>query len=336
MKTIHALISYVALLLLSVRVAPANPIHGAISIDEWSVSGDAEQLDVAIDFSLTPLKMRANERVVITPVVQGESGEELSLPDIVVGRRGGLIAHLREVEPLRGEGLWSEPQLMIPARRRGGGEASYRVSVDSAPWMQSGDLLLYSLYVNCRDRVAGELLASMLRDRDVVQQLEVEPMELPQQRTTTSLSLLFERGAARVDIDYASNGEVMVALDSLLNGGGVRLVSVTGYASPQGDESLNNLLSKHRALDVEALLKGCYPSLDNVSTLWQGEDWGELRREVSLSEIPYSRAILSIIDSSTKDNLRERELEAMGAEEYDYIVNQFYPPLQRVEVVVIK
>ncbi len=219
----------------------ANPIIGAISIDSYELRSESGELYIDIDISLPPLDFAPNERVVITPSIQADGQERLSLPDIVVGRRGALISHLRDVEPIYGEGLWSEPQGVIRVSRKYGSQYRYSLRLEDEEWMQRGDLTISCRYLNCRDVSESSLLATIYHQ----DALPLEPLELPDNQEdivsaepTTTMSLLFEKGESTLNLDYASNREVAQSLNSLISSGDVEELSIVGYANRKSRKSI--------------------------------------------------------------------------------------------------
>lgn len=115
----------------------------------------------------------------------------------------------------------------------------------------------------------------------------------------------------------------------------VKLVSITGYASPDGPQPLNERLSKGRTADFKAYGDKHYHfsthySLENHSV---AEDWEGLRRAVMQSPVPDREAVLKILDGPLSHHEKELQLKALPAA-WEYLKEQLLPPLRRVEVVV--
>ncbi len=115
----------------------------------------------------------------------------------------------------------------------------------------------------------------------------------------------------------------------------VKLISITGYASPDGPDALNERLSKARTdnfttygNDHYHLTKHYHLEQSSVA-----EDWSAVRSAVAQSSMPDRERVLQILDSPASHAQKESELKALP-EAWDYLKTKLLPPLRRVEVKV--
>lgn len=115
----------------------------------------------------------------------------------------------------------------------------------------------------------------------------------------------------------------------------VKLISITGYASPDGPEALNERLSKARTTHFQSYGDKHYHLTDHypLTTSSVAEDWSAVRSAVAQSSMPDRERVLQILDSSASHTQKEAELKALPAA-WDYLKSTILPPLRRVEVVV--
>lgn len=120
--------------------------------------------------------------------------------------------------------------------------------------------------------------------------------------------------------------------DSLVK---VNSVVITGYASPDGPEALNEQLARARARDFRNYVdrKYGFSKKFNVRTSSVAEDWEMCRRLVAQSSMPDRQAVLDIIDGPKTPAAKEAALKAMPAA-WDYMVVHILPPIRRVAMTI--
>lgn len=115
-------------------------------------------------------------------------------------------------------------------------------------------------------------------------------------------------------------------------------VTVTGYASPEGDWLYNKALSEKRAAGVLDWILSSYPVLTGqckVRSSGQGEDWVGLCSSISSGNMKGKDEVLSIIKRFGINQGREKKLmKYAGGEAYRYMYRNYYPALRRVEIEV--
>ncbi len=123
----------------------------------------------------------------------------------------------------------------------------------------------------------------------------------------------------------------------------VRKVLIKGYASPDGPQDWNVLLSKNRAKVVarfvsrEMARRGIKDARvpDFFEQINTPEDWEGLRKEVEHSDLPANQkqAILNILASNM--SLDEKEAALRKADAWQALVDVYLPRLRRSEIVLV-
>lgn len=119
----------------------------------------------------------------------------------------------------------------------------------------------------------------------------------------------------------------------------VQKLTITGYASPEGDFNANLALSQRRADSFKAYLITMYGSLSSLSqfpAVGKGEDWAGLRKSVEESPyVPMKEDVLRLIDGYSIEGGREARLMQLGGGSvYKYLLENLYPPLRRMDMEV--
>ncbi len=115
----------------------------------------------------------------------------------------------------------------------------------------------------------------------------------------------------------------------------VQLISITGYASPDGPQAFNDRLARARTTDFTRYGDQKYHFSDRyrLETRSVAEDWEGLRHSVQHSSMPNREAVLKILDGTASHEEKERQLKEMPAA-WEYLKTDILPELRRVEVVI--
>ena len=119
----------------------------------------------------------------------------------------------------------------------------------------------------------------------------------------------------------------------------VQKLTITGYASPEGDFNANLALSQRRADSFKSYLITMYGTLSGLSqfpAVGKGEDWAGLRKSVAESTyVPMKEDVLRLIDGYSIEGGREARLMQLGGGSvYKYLLENLYPSLRRMDMEV--
>ena len=155
------------------------------------------------------------------------------------------------------------------------------------------------------------------------------------------VAFLINEAEMRADVD--GNKEYMEQissqLDQVINDTTIRLqrIIVSGYASPDGPYQKNAKLAQSRT----DILKDFIVNRSNISnslleTHAVPEDWDGLEQAVLNtpdSDLPHKQAILGIIGSSEKLDVKERKIRALRTD-FNYLKENVLPKLRRTEFYI--
>ncbi|MEX0966348.1 MAG: hypothetical protein WD077_03855 [Bacteroidia bacterium] len=118
-------------------------------------------------------------------------------------------------------------------------------------------------------------------------------------------------------------------------------ISITSYASPDGEVAFNSRLSEHRTnaayrYMVRELRKRNIDRYNDTAFYRRAsikEDWEGFRRSVSNSNLENKNEVLQIIDSRDLSN-EQKEERIRRAGTWDYLAENIFPPLRRSEVTM--
>jgi outer membrane protein OmpA-like peptidoglycan-associated protein len=156
----------------------------------------------------------------------------------------------------------------------------------------------------------------------------------------------------KLNKEQAAKDVVQQFIDFIAEGHVIDKIVVTGWASPEGEESRNQDLSKNRTAEgekwfnkqFENYLKD-YAKQNNlkykdmpkpelvIQTKAAGEDWSGFEKAVEKSSIAEKNQILNVVRSQNSSEMKEQKIREM-TDIYNEIKEMILPPLRRVEVAM--
>lgn len=315
----------------------------AVSAGNVDVAHTDNNFFVRMDIDLSGYKgLNSNRDITITPLLAGAS-DTLRLDPIMVAGRARYYLHLRQSENSR-----PVKQLYQAGKAN---TINYEATVAYQPWMDHSDIILSAQSCGC----AGEPIAAL----DVpVEHIDLTPLTPPQfipYFTFLKPSAEVEKhreikGQAYIDFPvnrtelyptYRKNpvelAKINATIDSVRLDKDVTFKSMTikGYASPEGSYQNNVRLAKGRTATLKEYVLAQYSFPQSmVSTSYDPEDWGGLRRYVESSTIANRDGILAIIDSDLLPDPKNEEIKRKYPEQYDFLLKEVYPGLRHSDYTV--
>jgi len=131
----------------------------------------------------------------------------------------------------------------------------------------------------------------------------------------------------------------------------VKSININAWASPEGEETLNQKLTDNRSKSADSWLKGIYDAnaaayakvnkLKNfkatypvINLMAKGEDWDGFQKELSASNIKDKNTILNVIKSQNDKFKREKTIRDMAVI-YKEIEDNILSLLRRSEIVYV-
>lgn len=157
----------------------------------------------------------------------------------------------------------------------------------------------------------------------------------------------------KLNKDKAAKEAVQKFIDFMAEGRIINKMVITGWASPEGEESNNEDLSKKRTeqgqkwfnQQFEKYLKEYakknkikYKDMPKPELVFEtkaaGEDWSGFEKAVEASTIAEKGQILNVVRSQPNNMMKEQKIKEM-TDIYNEIKEAILPPLRRVEVSMI-
>lgn len=177
-----------------------------------------------------------------------------------------------------------------------------------------------------------------------VQKEGVENIAALDSLCSTPLLLHFRFDRSLVEYDYMDNPHTLREFQTLFSDSlqlsRIDTVSISSYASPDGNTWYNSRLAYQRAVAVKGYLIWKYPGLDQhrIVVRSQGEDWKGLRQSVEAdATVPDREEVLAILDKVTdKEHCKLLLRRLNGGTAYRYIYKNLLPRLRNAAVCTIR
>lgn len=320
-----------------------------IKIENQQVVKENNQLSVSMDIVLNELKIKTNDLILLTPVLQSNRGDDRwELPPVVIsgGRR------LKVLERTRRLNNYSEfevqPQVIVKRKNGTNQHISYNTMFPLAVWMKDASFTLKEIITGCAECDKGRddlLLVSRIIKEDYVPTYKIAYIipEIQPYRKEAKHSAPINFRFDKWDIlpAYKNNPTVLAKVNDVITeiriSDKINIIdfSVTGYASPEGTVQYNKILSERRADSFADYLANMY-GIDRtrMQVSGYGEDWNMVREQVKNSSLTYKDDILRIIDDVADPDARDAHLARLPGTTYRTLLRQYYPAIRRIEYAV--
>lgn len=152
-------------------------------------------------------------------------------------------------------------------------------------------------------------------------------------------NVLFKQGMVNISSTLEGNGDKLKILHEIVNDSSysIKKIRISVGCSPEGSYNRNNIIVKERACSLKKYLCDNY----NLCTdsLYEEhlkvEDWDGAVLLMKDFPVPYKEEVLSIINSNSIFNGREKKLmDLHGGIPYKYMFRNIFPLLRRAEVQI--
>lgn len=293
---------------------------------------------------LDSMKVRPNQTLVFTPVIEDASGQNTATMRslIVNGRKQHIVYE-------RNNGNKNYPDAAELQRHNGTAQSyDYREAIALEPWMRNATVRLSIDTCGCGNLVgrnAGNPVdvnphwdkkcsliyatPSALNDDDPVLSLQGKAyLDFPVNRT-------------ELHPDYHNNAselhKIMATIDTVRNNPKVTITSISihGYASPEGSYSNNTRLAQGRAATLTDYVKNQYDLPASVYHVESTpEDWAGLDSFLVKSNLAEKEELLKIVRSDMEPDPKDAYLRKNFPEAYNTILNACYPYLRHSDYEV--
>jgi len=351
-KTIYNICIGILLLMLvtpSIAQTEAVIFDGQIPVKVQRLRQVEDSVQLVMDIDLTEVKVGTDRSLILTPVLVTSQGREHKMKNILINGNQRHKAFTREVE-LNGWGrqLNDAHQDIIRLNNDGRRVYRYRSSVEFENWMREARMDIESDLCGCAghvqqlgsDKVANRIILEGVKPYRAlpnVSYIRPEVEEVKARSESADVFLDFPVARTEINPSFGNNPRELQKIEQVLReiredkNLTVSNVTITGYASPEGDINFNNQLSRGRAEALRGYLSmraGIPSHLYQVG--YGGEDWDGLARLVQQSYIEPKETILSIIRYYNPQERKNRLKALNGGRTYQQLLHQLYPQLRRV------
>ena len=310
----------------------------SIVVENKKVEQTGHNLVVDLTLNMDSLKLRADHRLVFTPMVRSLSeGKEVAMPQIIVNGRRQDISYQRYAH----KDFAADAQTV---RRKNGTQQSYDYSavVPYEAWMENADVIIAEDLCGC-----GEVEE---QDMTVIQRLR-KPYMAYLRPAAEARKARTEQGRAFIDFpvdrtelhpDYRNNprelDKIISTINLVKNDKNVSItgVEIHGYASPEAPYNYNARLAEGRAKTLTDHVRRLVDlDRDVFKVASTPEDWEGLRQALREGNLEDKDAILAIAEDESLDpDAREWRIKKNYPKQYRFMLDNYYPALRHSDYVV--
>lgn len=313
--------------------------------------GEKGKVQLKMTLNLDDLKLKSNDRLLLTPVLKDRETNEIVylFPQVEIkGYKRGIVIERKDG---KGDAVRSGELFASLGRENGTPQSvQYSYSFPYSKSMEGKELLLAEQVYGCSDCFILEDSKPLMDDfrlklyepqyRVSYIVPPVEPVKARADKHTATLNFR----VAKHDLDpaYGDNrrilGEVQKVMGEVKGDENITITSLTvaGFASPEASMAYNKSLSERRAKSFADYLSSHFGlAQSQMKVEAPGEDWDMTRELVAESGHAEREAILLIIDQTSNPDARDAKLKKLsGGQTYRWMLNELYPKVRRVEYTI--
>ena len=314
---------------------------GAVTIDNVQTNVENKRVDVAFRLNLNNLKLKAEQQLILTPLLAAD-GDTTALQPIIINGRSQQI-RMQRAGKLDAKNMEGEQPIVV--LRKNGTEQSiiYSQSVERMRPVEADQLQVLAAQDLCG---CGDLKN---QDRTLITTIDnlgawmpaltfVKPAaEARKQRAEKGEAYLsFRVNKTDIVVDLFDNSrelaKITKTIDLVREDKNVQItgINIHGFASPEGRYESNDRLAQGRAQTLTEYVQRMVKLDKQLFTVSHtAEDWEGLRKFIAESNMEHKQQILSIAnDASLKEDEREARIKAEYTEEYKFLLAACYPALR--------
>ena len=308
-----------------------------------SLSRQGDLLQVRITMPLSELDVQSKRAVILMPVVLADtaaSASAVELPTLGVFGRQRYLYYERGSAEATADQIW--PASKAPATYE------YTATTPWQDWMDGCTLRLARTDYGCCYNIEGEGYLDLAR-------LELprpfEPRFSFLRPTADATKSRQVKGRAFIDFpvnrteiypDYRGNtrelAKIRATIDSVAGDKDVtvRLITIKGFASPEGSYTNNVRLAKGRTEALKEYVRNLYSFPASLfQTAYEPEDWEGLINWLQTNDIENRDAILAIAtDTSLEPDPRNTKIQRDFPRQYAWLLANVYPALRHSDYTI--
>lgn len=294
------------------------------------------RLTVGMNLDLTPLDVKSDRAVLISPVLVNGT-DSVALPEVGVYGRNRYYYYVRN-----GRSLLTATDAAAFRSADRPASVPYSATTDYREWMNGARLKLsYRLYGCCSDVIDEDerLIARWskpepFRPKPIFIRPEAEASKDRRLERTAYIDFRVNRTdiVPQYHRNTAELAKIQATIDSVRADRDVtiRHIAIKGYASPEAPYKHNAALAEGRTQALKEYVRRLYNFDESLmGTAYEPENWEGLRRAVEQGDLPQRDRILALIDSDREPDNKEWVLKRDYPEQYAYLLKEVYPYLRR-------
>ena len=315
-----------------------NLLDGLRATSQTVATRQGAKAVVDFDLDLTNMKhLKSNTVLQVVPTLQANDGsEQLDLPAISISGRTRAIM-LRRIGK----------QVDIIRNKSGEQHYHYTAEVPFALWMKDASLIFRAKGYGCAECELGDYttlltpnaLAPLYQPQYRYAMLVPEGEETKRREESLTAMITFPVNKTNLNLNLGNNRSEIKRINDKVqelttnSSLTVDALSLTGYASPEGNADLTQRLSEGRVKSIAAYLVRTYPRFkDHYTSRAMGADWDGLRAAIEESSVDYKEQIIQIIQERAASE-RTAALRAIdNGKTYAHLLQTYYPPLRRTVI----
>lgn len=297
--------------------------------------------NLVVSLQLTAIQdIPFSQSVIVAPeVIDTTSMRKVELPLIFINSRNQQIYFERDLK--------SEYPGALALQKKNGEDLriSYLRTVQYEPWMQNAVLKIQKKSCACKDwKDRGEEIVAAFPREEKAPEIQLFPVYLlpPADK---SIKVREEKGSAYLNFvvnkwdilpDYMNNPVELQKIHNSVNivkndsNVTIRKMVIEGYASPEGTNPHNIMLSEKRTEALQLYLQrvGMVRGI-RMEARGRGENWEGLLKELRSDRyIPQRDRLLSIATLTMDLDEKEKRMRSEAPEGYAFILKNIYPSLR--------
>jgi outer membrane protein OmpA-like peptidoglycan-associated protein len=309
-----------------------------------------DSVQVSMEFDFSSLSVATDRYLSLTPILVGAQGRELKLKNIRINGSQQHKAFLREVDLNGWQRQVANAHYAVIGMKEARKEVfRYVTSIGYEGWMREAKMNVITDLCNCSGE-AQQIVSEKVADRIVMEGAEpyrvlpnvayIRPEVESVKARSESNDVFLDFPVSQTDINpnFGNNPRELAKIETIIreirSDANVQVtgVSITGYASPEGDINFNNQLSRGRAESLRNYLasrSGIPPQQYRLGN--GGEDWeGLVRMLQGINNFGPKETVLSIIRYYNPVERKDRLKALDGGRLWQWMLNELYPRLRRV------
>lgn len=304
--------------------------------------------NVVVSIQITAIQdVPRRQSVVLLPVLADTvTMRQAELPMIFINSRNQQIIFERSIK-------YDYPDALTFRKKRGQNlNIDYVRTLKYEPWMERAVLKLRKQSCACSNmKSRGELLLASFNTEEPVREIELYPVYIVPPADNSekvreergSALLCFELNKWEIKPDYMTNPTELQKIHNSVNlvrndsDVTIRQMTIEGYASPEGTEKHNLMLSERRTAALTRYLEMSNITRSiRVDANGRGENWSGLMKQLrETPAIPQRSRLLEIANSSISPDEKERQMRSLVPEGYAYILKYIFPALRCTNYTVV-